>query len=397
MSILDIIRDKLNPSQPDISINLEGSEISTTKPFKKFGDAYRDVEVVNRGVNMLVDSAVGLEFDIGDKLAFTGPANIRRNKLALLLNKQPNLFQDASAFKRNLYTDFLVEGNAFIYFDGAHLYHLPASNVIIKTDKKTFIESYEYNNVFYSTEEIIHIKENSATSIYRGDSRLASCLRSINTLYKMRLFQDNFFDNGAVPGLVLKTPNTLSTKIKDRLLASWRSKYNPKTGGRTPLILDGGLDISPLSNTNFQQLDFDESLKTLESRILQAIGVPPVLLDGGNNANISPNTKLMYHQTVIPLVKKFNSAFERFFTYDIDLATQKVFSLRPELKDESQYNSTLVNNGIMTGAEARELLRLEPIDDEALNTIRIPANVAGAATGVAGESDGKPVQDTSEE
>jgi len=127
------------------------------------------------------------------------------------------------------------------------------------------------------------------------------------------------------------------------------------------------------------------------------MGVPPVLLDGGNNANIAPNTKLMYHQTVIPLVKKFVSAFERYFTYDIDLVTQKVMALRPELKDESQYYSTLVNNGIMTGAEARELLRLEPLDDDNLNDIRIPANVAGAATGVAGQSDGKPAQDTSEE
>jgi len=397
MNLFDTIREKFNPAQPDIASNFEGSEIRTSKPYRKYGDAYKQVEVVNRAVNLLVDAAVGLEFDVGDKLGFTGEGNIRRNKLSLLLNKQPNFYQDASAFKRNLFTDFLVEGNAFIYFDGVHLYHLPAANVTIKTDKKTFVSSYVYNDTTYTVDEIIHVKENSATSIYRGDSRLASAMRSIDTLYKMRSFQDNFFDNGAVPGLILKTPNTLSAKIKDRLLASWKAKYNPKTGGRTPLILDGGLEVSPLSNTNFQQLDFDDSLKTLESRILQALGVPPVLLDGGNNANIAPNTKLMYHQTVVPMVRKFVSAFEKYFTYDIDLATQKVLALRPELKDESQYYSTLVNNGIMTGAEARAALRLEPLDDAELDTIRIPANVAGAATGVAGESDGKPVQDTTEE
>jgi len=397
MNLFDTIREKFNPAQPDIASNFEGSEIRTSKPYRKYGDAYKQVEVVNRAVNLLVDAAVGLEFDVGDKLGFTGEGNIRRNKLSLLLNKQPNFYQDASAFKRNLFTDFLVEGNAFIYFDGVHLYHLPAANVTIKTDKKTFVSSYVYNDTTYTVDEIIHVKENSATSIYRGDSRLASAMRSIDTLYKMRSFQDNFFDNGAVPGLILKTPNTLSAKIKDRLLASWKAKYNPKTGGRTPLILDGGLEVSPLSNTNFQQLDFDDSLKTLESRILQALGVPPVLLDGGNNANIAPNTNLMYHQTVVPMVRKFVSAFEKYFTYDIDLATQKVLALRPELKDESQYYSTLVNNGIMTGAEARAALRLEPLDDAELDTIRIPANVAGAATGVAGESDGKPVQDTTEE
>ena len=186
MKLLDTIREKLNPSQPAIATNLEGSEIHTTKPYRKYGDAYKDVEVVNRAVNLLVDAAQGLEFDVGDKLGFTGYATIKNKKLALLLNKQPNLYQDASAFRRNLYTDFLVEGNAFIYFDGAHLYHLPAANVIIHTDKKTFVSSYEYNSTHYTVNEIVHVKENSASSIYRGDSRLASCVRSIDTLYKMR-------------------------------------------------------------------------------------------------------------------------------------------------------------------------------------------------------------------
>ena len=41
----------------------------------------------------------------------------------------------------------------------------------------------------------------------------------------MRKFQDNFFKNGAVPGLVLKSPNTLSEKIKERMIQSWTMRY----------------------------------------------------------------------------------------------------------------------------------------------------------------------------
>ena len=34
------------------------------------------------------------------------------------------------------------------------------------------------------------------------------------------------------------------------------------------------------------------------------MGVPPILMDGGNNANIRPNHRLYYLETVLPIVKK---------------------------------------------------------------------------------------------
>ena len=67
----------------------------------------------------------------------------------------------------------------------------------------------------------------------------------------MRKFQDNFFKNGAVPGLVLKSPNTLSEKIKERMIQSWTMRYRP-TRGRRPLILDGGIEVDEISNVSFR-------------------------------------------------------------------------------------------------------------------------------------------------
>ena len=69
---------------------------------------------------------------------------IKRSKVDLLLNKQPNPFQDINTFKRNLVTDYLLDGNMFIYYDGAHLYHIPADTVTIHGDSKTYIEKYTY-------------------------------------------------------------------------------------------------------------------------------------------------------------------------------------------------------------------------------------------------------------
>ena len=212
-------------------------------------------------------------------------------------------------------------------------------------------------------------------------------------LGSMRNFQDNFFKNGAVPGLVLKSPNTLSEKIKERMLAAWRVRYNPNTGGRRPLILDGGLEVSNLTQVSFKDLDFQPSILANEKIILQALGIPPLLLDSGNNANIRPNHRLYYLETILPIIRKFNYAFERFFGFDLQEDVSNIPALQPELQDKAAYYSTLVNGGIITPNEARESMRLEGIEGN--DELRVPANIAGSAANPS--EGGRPSEDTEDD
>ena len=382
---------KLNPAQPRIADG-EGvrAAAQVSIPYER---AFEKLECVNRGINMIVDAASQIGIDVGDKEAFPGIATIRHKKLVTLLNRQPNPFQNADAFRRQIFLDLLLDGNCFMYYDGVHLYHLPASNVVIHPDKKTFIKGYEYSDIKYKPEEIIHIQDNSSKSIYRGTSRLVAARETLNLLYNMRDFQGNFFKNGAVPGLVLKSPNTLSTKVKERLINSWSQRYNPKSGGRRPLVLDGGLEIDKMSDVDFKKLDFEESVKNLEDTVLRVLGIPSILLKGGNNANIRPNHRLMYQETVLPLVRKVISGLERYFGYDLAAVLEDLSPLQPELDEKAKYYSTLVNGGVITPNEAREALRLEKIEGH--DDIRIPANVAGSA-GNPSEG-GRPTEDEEED
>ena len=386
--------EKLNPAQPLIARD-EGLTLGTTENFTNYANAYEQLEVVNRAVNMIVDDASEIPVDVGDKLALEPIyKNIRKSRVNLLLNHEPNPFQDVSTFKRNLIIDLLIDGNIFVYFDGVHLYQLPARNVDIDTDERTYVNGYIYQGKLqYNPQEVIHIKENSFNSMYRGVPRLKPAWRTMKVLGSMRNFQDNFFKNGAVPGLVIKSPNTLSEKIKERMLAAWRARYNPEAGGRRPLILDGGLELDTLSNTSFRELDFADSIKANENIILQALGVPPILLDSGNNANIRPNHRMYYLETILPIVRKINFAFERYFGFDLQEDTSNIPAMQPELRDQAGFYSTLVNGGVMTPNEARVSMRLDPLDG--LDEIRIPANIAGSA---ADPSDGgRPVEDEGEE
>lgn len=372
----DWFREKLNPAQTRIAEG-EGTQVGTTAKLN-YTQAFKKLEAVNRPVNMLVSACASLDYDIKDKVHDGISAGMRQKQLNTLLNFRPNPYQSAQDFRNAVFTDYILEGNAFIHFDGTFMYHLPADSVEILTDAKTFIRGYRYNGaVDFKENEVFYFRDVSSESIYRGASRLQSAERSVNILYSMQQFQEQFFDNGAIFGMVLTTENTLSQIAKEKTITYWLQRYSSKAGGKRPVILDSGLKPQQLAQTSFKDMDFDQSIKTHDEKIMRAIGVPPILLEGGNNANISPNLRLFYLETVLPINRKFISAVERYFGYDVEAITSSVSALQPELKDIAQYHSTLVNAGIISANEARTELRYEAKAGN--DDLRIPANIAGSA------------------
>jgi HK97 family phage portal protein len=369
---------KLNPAQARIAQNY-GQSVATV-PIN-FTAYYEKLGIVNRGVNMIVDAASQIDIIVNPETiaqsALTPSARgVKAATVKRLLNTDPNPFMDISLFRRLIYTDLLLAGQAFIYFDGSHIYHQPAKGMEIIPDERDFIAGYKYNTVSFKSTEIIHIRDNSVEHIYRGTPRLQSVLSEMQLLMQMIQYQTTFFANGAVPGLVLKSPNALSEKVKEKMIEGWMGAYNPATGGKRPMILDGGLELDRMTNATFKELDFEPSIKNKRDAILTALGVPPILLEGGNNANIRPNQRLFYIETVIPLVDKVMRAFERYFSFRLT-PDNDIPGLQPELQEQATFYNTLVNGGVISANEARAGLAYEPMPDH--DELRIPANIAGSA------------------
>lgn len=392
MKLWDEILEKLNPVQAELARDEGTSKGTTQTKLHTVKNAYELVEVVNRAVNLLVDNAALIEFDVGPTLNFTGTSTaLRGPRLSQLLNNRPNPYMDISSFRRLILMDFIIDGNAFIHFDGTSFYHVPAKNMEVIPSDTGFIKEYLYDGTHpFKGSEIIFIKDNSIESVFRGDSRITSAIDSLLTRESMINFQKSFFDNGASIGLIVETEQILSKKLKDRQEREWVQKYNPKRGNGRPLILDAGLKAKSIASSDFREMAFTESITNLEDKVCYALGIPPILLNSGNNANIKPNLELMFYTTIIPMLRKFESALEMYFAYDIELSTHRVPALLPDLKEQADRISALVNNGIITGNEGRKMMRLEEIEDPLMKKIRIPANVAGSASGVAGQEGGSP-------
>ena len=109
------ILEKLNPAQPDI-VDDFGETTSPSSKLSTNQDAYNRLEIVNRGVNLIVDSGAGVKMDIGDSKNYHESATkIRAKKLDTLLNYRPNPYYNADVLKRMVLIDLLLEGDAFIY------------------------------------------------------------------------------------------------------------------------------------------------------------------------------------------------------------------------------------------------------------------------------------------
>ena len=87
---------------------------------------------------------------------------------------------------------------------------------------------------------------------------------------------------------------------------------------------------------------------------------------------------MYYLETILPIIRKVNFAYERFFGFDLKEDTSNIPAMQPEMEEEAKYYAGLVNGGIMTPNEARELLRFPRIEGH--DDIRIPANIAGSAS-----------------
>ena len=116
MTWIDNIKNwiqKLNPAQAAISRD-EGISVDTTTIIT-YKQAFDKLESVNRGVNLIVNSCSGLDYDVKDKKIVGVVDGMRQKTLHNLLNFRPNPYQSILEFRKNIFTDFLLEGNVFLY------------------------------------------------------------------------------------------------------------------------------------------------------------------------------------------------------------------------------------------------------------------------------------------
>ena len=151
MGMFDWLR-KTNTAQPALK-EREPENQQTNKQPMTVARAYQLDPIVNRCVNLLIDSCAEISVDVQEQLGFTPLAvtetgrKISPKVISNLLNVRPNPYQDANSFKRLLWMDFWIYGSFYIYWDGTALYHIPANGMTVyAASSGGYIERFVYNH-----------------------------------------------------------------------------------------------------------------------------------------------------------------------------------------------------------------------------------------------------------
>jgi len=196
-----------------------------------------------------------------------------------------------------------------------------------------------------------------------GLSPLEAGYMSIMTDYKAAYYNAVFFDEGAMPGGVLYTEQSLSDHQFQRLKEQIEARHKGYTKGHRLMILERGLKYQQVAISH-KDMEFYDLRRFNQERILQIFGMKKVIIsvtDDLNYATAREQRKEWWQGTCIPIMRLIQSALNFSLFRDSDLEVEfdltTVEALQEDLKDKVDTALKLSKLGF-TANEINERLNL---------------------------------------
>jgi HK97 family phage portal protein len=205
---------------------------------------------------------------------------------------------------------------------------------------------------------------------YWGQSPLSTLIRTIDVDTKVEIFNQSTLDFGGVPEVVLETDKDLGKGNSRRYKLVFEQTYLGPKGRGGVVVLDGGMKLKPIGLPP-KDMQFQDTAKLTQQRILSAYGVPPVMVmdfrDASVLANAEEQIKLFYKFTLKNKSQRIASALTRMFqrTYGPYWRIRFAFEQVDATKNPDQERVQAVNDyaaGLITQNEARQVGGRAPMD-----------------------------------
>lgn len=296
------------------------------------------------------------------------------------LIQTPNPYFSFYDFLQQFVLSLYISGNAYLDVSErqagrvSQIFILRPDRIKIVPDSKELIKEYHFvvdgATTVIPKEDIFHFKFIDPTNDYYGLSPLYVAGKIIDTETIFVSWNKNTFRNMARPGGVLESEHELTDSQFTNLKAQVQTWQGSDNAGK-PIILEGGLKWKPTSMTPLEA-DFKETKRLNREEICGVIGVPPVIvgiLDHATYSNYQEAERILWSQTVIPVLEKFVGGFNKsvsstygddvFLAYDLG----NVQAMRQNEESLMNRAKTGWTTGILTKNESRELLGYEAVPD----------------------------------
>lgn len=327
----------------------------------------------------------GADWQIARKLSSGGSTRIMDGRAAGIIASTP-----LETWKR-LINDWLLTGNGFGEIKNGKLVHLPFARATLVrkdgTEEHHLRVSPLYSDVaeirHLDPSEFLHLKMLPSNSELLGQSPLDRLSPGLSLAVQVISSATQVLGNAANPGAILVAPGLSKPEARDRLRADFAKTFSSNSGGAgKTVVLDFDAKVERLPTVESMLADSMVKLaKFGVSEVARAYGVPLSLLAETADTNRSTSIEESRQFSIFgvaPLASQLADSLSQFLLSDAERASGQrvVLDLRDALlgygQERAQYASTLVNSGLASRNEIRDLLGLP--DTDGGDAIAAPAN-----------------------
>lgn len=287
----------------------------------------------------------------------------------MLNNPDVDNIRSGFNFWSSVLTNLLIHGNSFALIEnGGHALRFIENNeVTVTIDTNTEQVHYYYSPNMQTTQEIapssiLHFKILSMNGV-SGISPLFSLKDSLDLQSIGNRTLKNVFQSG-IHGMLNVSKTDLSDSAKENLRQNFQK------------IASSGIGVSD-DTVRFEQISVDEGLlKAIQvnnlssEKVASVFGLPSEFLGVENaHSSISQSLKTLYLQGLTPYFEAISSELNNKLS-NYSISQDKSNILPASFADRAKTLVSLIQNGIMMPAEARQTLNIDKPDDsknEALN------------------------------
>lgn len=287
-----------------------------------------------------------------------------------MFKKHPNDEQGSVVFLEQQFNHLINWGNSYaeiIRSDSmqvAQLWPIHPTAVEWEKDFERWKITDENREVRYlDKEDVFHVR-----GLFGGKGVIEHAAESIGMGLATEQFGASLFGNGAAPSVVLKHPRTLGEEGARNLRKSWRDRFSGPSKGNGVLVLEEGMDVTPLTIPP-EQAQFLSTRQFNVTEIARWYNVPPHLLRELSKSsfnNIESESLHFILISVLPWLVRWEDECNRqllspeqqeyFFKFNVH------GMLRGDLKTQTEHIVRMLEHGVYNVNESRAFLDMNPVD-----------------------------------
>lgn len=264
-------------------------------------------------------------------------------------------------------------GNSYVYIekDGSGkpkaLYPLLSEFVTLKLNEANGeVAAYKYfEKRTYRPEEIIKFSNVQPGSLINGKGELEACIKAVQRYCYYDSAESYLNKNNMRPDFVAAYKTKLSEAERNDVEKIWFKKFGRKGLGK-PLITSD-MDIKPIGLAP-KEMQYPQGRSAAIDEILATFGVPEALifLNSANLASSRSATSHYLRYTIYPKLTKFCEKLNETLLplYDDNLYVDFDKNIEADPVEQSTILNSYVTSGVMSVNEAREVIGLEPIEED---------------------------------